>query len=98
MRMYRRLLRMPRCDSSAEHDAFILAAKVCRPPLPQVVSAMRLRLFGRLLRTGPSSLISLLAQLSQYLPDSWLVLIFQDLTWLRAFLADLKDMPAPARI
>ena len=95
MRMYRRLLRLPRCDGNAERDSFVLA-KVCRPPLPQVFSAMRLRLFGRLLRTGPSYLISLLGSLCPLQPDSWLARIIQDLKWLRTFSADLASLPSPS--
>ena len=94
MRMYRLLLRIPRCDSTSERDAFVLA-KVCRPPLPHLFSAMRLRLFGRLLRTGPSYLISLLSFHSESQPTLWLARVRQDLVWLRAFSHDLASYPSP---
>ena len=94
MRMYRVLLRIPRCDGTAERDAFVLA-KVCRPPLPHLFSAMRLRLFGRLLRTGPSYLTSLLSFLSELQPTSWLARVQQDLVWLRTYSHDLASYPSP---
>ena len=56
---------------------------------------MRLRLFGRLLRTGPSYLISLLSSLSDSQTTSWLSRVKQDLAWLRTFSHDLANYPSP---
>eukprot|EP00959_Pyramimonas_sp_CCMP1952_P215837 4514510-Pyramimonas_sp.AAC.1 len=52
MSHYRVIAKLPRTDGSAvSHDCVL--AQVCRPPLQALLSAHRLRLFGRILRTGP---------------------------------------------